>query len=131
MATPDETTPNKQVNDETTSVVSPPVDDRIPLFNGKDAKGRFVRGNRGGPGGDPAASKAARLRLAIIRSITAEDLHAVVAKLIEQAKGGDVQSVREIAKLAGLYAPEQHEVSSVNRTVFEALGISDDGNQPN
>lgn len=63
--------------------------------NGRDEKGRFVEGNRGGPG-NPNAIKVAKLREALLAAVTAKDLREVVKALIREAKKGDVAAAREL-----------------------------------
>jgi hypothetical protein len=65
----------------------------------RDARGRFVAGNQGGPG-NPFARQTARLRKAMLAAVTDADIQAIVAKLIELAKGGDVAA----SKLVLAYA---------------------------
>ncbi|MEX0775079.1 MAG: hypothetical protein WD042_05120 [Phycisphaeraceae bacterium] len=62
---------------------------------GRDAGGRFARGNPGGPG-NPHAAHVARLRSALLDAVTPEDVQAVAAALLAQAKQGDVMAVREL-----------------------------------
>ena len=64
-----------------------------------DAKGRFMPGNPGGPG-NPFARQTAALRQALLDAITPQDMQAIAAKLIEQAKDGNIQA----AKLLFTYA---------------------------
>ena len=61
--------------------------------DGRDARGRFAKGNTGGPG-NPHARKVAQLRSALLRAVSAGDLRAVVTQLVDQAKAGDVQAAR-------------------------------------
>jgi len=61
--------------------------------NGRDASGRFARGNAGGPG-NPFGRLMARLRSALCRRITEEDVEAIADKLIEKARAGDVPAAR-------------------------------------
>ena len=63
--------------------------------NGRGARGRFAPGNPGGPG-NPHAARVAKLRSAALAAVTQKDLRAVVRKLLELAKGGDVAAAREI-----------------------------------
>jgi len=56
--------------------------------------GRFAAGNPGGPG-NPHARRVATLRALLFEAVTDDDLRAVVGKLIEQAKGGDLAAIRE------------------------------------
>lgn len=55
----------------------------------RDAKGRFVKGNAGGPG-NPFARQVAALRQVVLECVSADDLKAIVQKLVEKAKQGDV-----------------------------------------
>jgi hypothetical protein len=63
--------------------------------NGKGAAGRFVKGNPGGPG-NPYARHVAELRSALFNAVAPDDLRAVVASLLIQAKQGDVASIKEL-----------------------------------
>ena len=56
--------------------------------SGRDANGRFARGNGGGPG-NPFARRVAEFRQVFYDCVTAEDLKAIVAKLVEKARAGD------------------------------------------
>lgn len=66
-----------------------------PSPNGRDGRGRFVRGNKGGPG-NPYARRIGRLRSALLDAVTPEDLREVAAALVREAKGGSVPAAREI-----------------------------------
>ena len=63
--------------------------------NGRDARGRFVGGNAGGPG-NPHAKKVAKLRSAMLSAVTQKDFREVVKALIQRAKAGDVAAIREL-----------------------------------
>lgn len=63
--------------------------------NGRGPDGRFAKGNSGGPG-NPYAKRAAKLRSALYEAVTDDDLRAIVAKLVESAKGGDIAAAREV-----------------------------------
>ena len=63
--------------------------------NGRDSAGRFAKGNSGGPG-NPYAARVARLRSAMLDAVTDEDFTAIVRKLVELAKGGDMAAIREV-----------------------------------
>jgi hypothetical protein len=60
---------------------------------GRDANGRFVAGNRGGPG-NPFARRIAEFRKAIVEAATPQKVAAVVAKLEEKALEGDVAAAK-------------------------------------
>ena len=66
---------------------------KSPPVLGRDEKGRFVRGNPGGPG-NPFARKTAALRTALIRRMDEESIEKLADTLIEQAIEGDVPSAR-------------------------------------
>src|SRR5437762_3281004 len=67
--------------------------------SGHDAKGRFTRGNPGGPG-NPFARQVAQLRKVILNRLTEEDLLAITEALLAKAKQGSVGA----AKLLLAYA---------------------------
>src|SRR5262245_55795769 len=66
---------------------------------GRDAGGRFARGNRGGPG-HPHARRVAALRSALLEALTPERLRALAERLYDRALGGDTAA----AKLLLAYA---------------------------
>jgi hypothetical protein len=66
-----------------------------PSPNGRNGEGRFTRGNKGGPG-NPYAKKVGRLRAALLDAVTPEDLQAMVAALVREAKAGSVPAAREV-----------------------------------
>ena len=57
----------------------------------RDERGRFLPGNRGGPG-CPFGKRAELFRSAIMRTVTEADMEAIVGKLIAQAKAGDIRA---------------------------------------
>jgi hypothetical protein len=60
---------------------------------GRDAEGRFVQGNPGGPG-NPFARKTAALRKALLERVTEEDIQEIVIVLLLKAKQGDAAAAR-------------------------------------
>src|SRR6266851_9311801 len=73
-----------------------PVADRSPSpapAEGRDARGRFAQGNRGGPG-NPFARQVAGLRQAFLDSATPEDLAVIAQALLDKAKNGDVAAAK-------------------------------------
>lgn len=70
-----------------------------PSTNGdhedRDAAGRFVTGNRGGPG-NPHARRVAEFRAAMLAAVTPEDVRAVVRALVLAATMGNVAAAREV-----------------------------------
>jgi len=63
--------------------------------NGRDRKGRFASGNKYAKG-NPYAKRVAQLRSALLAAITPADVKAIVKKLIEQAKSGDMVAIKEV-----------------------------------
>jgi hypothetical protein len=66
-----------------------------PSPNGRDGRGRFTAGNRGGPG-NPHAKRIGQLRASLLSSVTPKDISEIVRKLVALAKAGDVRAVREV-----------------------------------
>lgn len=64
-----------------------------PVTATRSASGRFLPGNREGRG-NPANRRAQKLRNALIRAVTPDDVRAVAATLTEAAKSGDVQAAK-------------------------------------
>ena len=63
------------------------------VIGGRDAGGRFTKGNRGGPG-NPHVKRAQRLRAALLKTVTPVRMARVVEKLLQAAEGGDIQAAR-------------------------------------
>ena len=63
--------------------------------NGRGPKGRFAKGNPGGPG-NPYAKRTADIRAAFTEAVTVDDLQAIVKALVRKAKKGDVIAAREV-----------------------------------
>src|SRR5262249_12519511 len=61
--------------------------------NGRDARGRFATGNPGGPG-NPFGQRSAAFRTALLQAVTVEDVQAVAAKLVAEAKAGQPWAVK-------------------------------------
>src|SRR5262245_9634642 len=70
----------------------PPANDK-PKDQGRDAKGKFTKGNHGGPG-NPYARRVAKLRQLLLSAVTDEVLGSIVEKLIDMAKGGDLAAIK-------------------------------------
>lgn len=67
------------------------IDERSP--NGiHKPDGKFAAGNPGGPG-NPHGGQVARLRSVMLDAVTPDDMRAVVRKLVELAKGGDLKAI--------------------------------------
>jgi len=61
--------------------------------NGRDANGRFTKGNAGGAG-NPFARQVAALRSAFVRAVSAQDIDDIAMALIIRAKAGDVAAAK-------------------------------------
>jgi hypothetical protein len=71
----------------------------------RDASGRFTKGNPGGPG-NPFARQVAALRREALAAVTPEDVRAIMAKLVELARAGDVPAAKLVlAYTVGKPAP--------------------------
>ena len=63
--------------------------------NGHDEKGRFTKGNEGGPG-NPYAKQAAELKAALYNAVTEQDIEEIAAKLIASAKRANIPAIKEL-----------------------------------
>jgi hypothetical protein len=61
--------------------------------SGRDAKGRFTKGNPGGPG-NPFARHVAKLRSALVECVTEEDIRQIAQGLRVSARLGHLPSIR-------------------------------------
>jgi hypothetical protein len=60
---------------------------------GRESNGRFAKGNRGGSG-NPFARQVAAFRACLLNSVTEEDLKAIVFRLVERARYGNLQAIK-------------------------------------
>jgi hypothetical protein len=67
--------------------------------SGRDANGRFAKGNPGGSG-NPFARRTAALRRELVESVTEDDIRQIAQRLLQQAKQGDVASARLLLSYA-------------------------------
>jgi hypothetical protein len=63
--------------------------------SGRDTRGRFASGNKGGPG-NPYAARVGRWREIMTEAVTDDDMRAVVAALVTAAKRGESWAVKEV-----------------------------------
>jgi hypothetical protein len=63
--------------------------------NGRLPDGRFAPGNPGGPG-NPCAAAVAGWRAVLVEAVTPDDIRAVLAELVKQAKAGERWAVKEL-----------------------------------
>jgi hypothetical protein len=60
---------------------------------GRDANGRFARGNPGGPG-NPYYRRQAQLERALLDGVTEDDVRSVMQVLLGLARGGDLAAIK-------------------------------------
>jgi hypothetical protein len=60
---------------------------------GRDSRGRFAKGNRGGPG-NPFARQTAGLRAALLAAVTEQDMQEVTAALLLRARLGNLAAIK-------------------------------------
>jgi hypothetical protein len=89
--------------------------------HGKDAKGRFVANNKFGKG-NPHAQRVNVLRTALLDTSTYDDAVEVVKKLIELAKGGNVQEISEL--LNRWYGKANQPVELSHSDAPDARGVA-------
>jgi hypothetical protein len=74
----------------------------------RESNGRFARGNPGGPG-NPYARQVAAMRVRALDSVSGDDVEAILAKMVELAKGGDVPAARLVLQYTlGRPVPSAH-----------------------
>lgn len=66
-----------------------------PFGDGRDASGRFAKGNPGGPG-NPLAGRLSKLRSALVGAVTEDDIRQIAEALVAAAKGGDMAATKEL-----------------------------------
>ena len=76
---------------------------------GRAPNGRFATGNKLGVG-NPLAGRAAKLRSALLQSVSEADVRSITKALVQAARGGDVAAVKLLLSYT-LGAPEAMDVS--------------------
>lgn len=65
--------------------------------NGRDKRGKFTKGNQASVGrGNPLAERVHHLRGLFYSTVDDEALRAIILKVVEEAKAGDMMAAREI-----------------------------------
>jgi hypothetical protein len=88
--------PGRWVNNlerETAMTATGTTNSKEQNHNGRDARGRFVPGNKGGPG-NPFARKVAELRKTLVNFVTEDDMKHIAFILKERAMGGDLAAIK-------------------------------------
>jgi hypothetical protein len=65
------------------------------ISSARDPKGRWQQGNKAGRG-NPLARQVQLIRTALVNAVTPKDIKAVIQRLLQQAKDGDVASAKII-----------------------------------
>ena len=60
---------------------------------GRESNGRFAKNNRGGPS-NPFARQVAAFRACLINTVTQDDFKAIVFRLVERARNGNLQAIK-------------------------------------
>jgi hypothetical protein len=76
-----------------TETANKPAAEKATAKPERDAKGRFVKGNKGGPG-NPFARQVALLRATMVYCVPPERMARVVIALTEKAASGDVAAMK-------------------------------------
>src|SRR5205807_7236579 len=84
--------PNESVRPEQ-NPASPAPQEEAKAQTGRDGKGRFARGNKGGPG-NPFNRRVAALRQLLFERVSDDALAAIVDKLVLMAQERDVAAAR-------------------------------------
>jgi hypothetical protein len=82
--------------DQSASVPKVPADPPQPQrgpAEGRDARGRFTKGNKGGPG-NPFARRVASLRQVLLDAVTDDDIREIAQELIVQAREGNLVATK-------------------------------------
>ena len=92
---------------------------------GRESNGRFAKNNRGGPG-NPFARQVAAFRACLINSVTEDDFKAIVFRLVERAKNGNLQAIKLVfAYLLGtpkpVVEPDELDLNEMHLAHQEAL----------
>ncbi len=89
----------------------------------RDARGRFAKGNKGGPG-NPYARQVANVRSLILEMVSEEDLRSVIKSLITSAQAGNIQAARELLNRLVGRPPEGAEPAS-EETINRKLKLAE------
>lgn len=95
-------------------------------INGRGQNGRFLPGNQLGKG-NPHGVRVARLRSAVMKAVTPEEMRSVIRKLLELALAGDVHAAKVLLDRAiGPVSSVQVGVSGMAQVVIELPAKNDD-----
>jgi hypothetical protein len=79
----------------------------------RDQRGRFAKGNSGGPG-NPLARQASKFRAAAMSAITPEHVAAIIRKATKKALEGDMKAARLVLeRVLGRPGEEMQEIGAL------------------
>ncbi len=97
--------------------------------NGRNPDGTSAKGNRAACG-NPFAQRVAKLRTALLNAVSDDDIRAIVAAMVKQAKAGDMVAAREVltcvvGKPTDAVDPDRVEIDGkqIERELDESNGI--------
>jgi hypothetical protein len=88
---------------------------------GRDARGRFARGNQGGPG-NPFARQVAALRKQLVESVTPEVMANICQVLLLRAQGGNLAAVKLLFSYVLGRPPEAVNPDTLDHEEMELYG---------
>jgi len=87
-----------------------------------DARGKFAPGNRLGRG-NPHAQRVNRLRTALLKTVTPEDMREITAKLVELSKAGDLDAAELLLdRVFGRVVARDPELEELMQQAREQMG---------
>ncbi|MFO0842648.1 MAG: hypothetical protein U0797_09680 [Gemmataceae bacterium] len=90
-----------------------------PAPEGREGNGRFTKGNAGGPG-NPFARRVAQMRSLALQVVTDDDLSAILKKMVELAREGDVPAAKLVLQYTLGKPAEQPHPDLVDRHEMQA-----------
>ena len=93
---------------------------------GREADGKFAKGNSGGPG-NPFARRVAALRARLLNRATEDDMDVITGQLIQHARKGDLAAIKlfyqyTVGKPAPTVDPDRVDIDEVNLLEAARLG---------
>ena len=97
---------------------------RLVKRNGRDSKGRFVKGCKGGPGGNPLQHRVLKMKGAVLEAATQAQVKRIIKKLGSMAEDGDVAAAKVyllyvVGKPQHGYDPRQGQPEQKQRAGYE------------
>lgn len=93
----------------------------------RDAKGRFVKGNKASPGRPPRATEQEYLDK-VLDVVPLDRFARMVEKQAQRADRGDIRAFESLAKLMRLYVDRLEHTGKDGNTILVTLRRGDDNN---